>query len=432
MLFKADQFISLNINNVIIHYFFNLDHLKDPLEAYIKPLSKVKLFRSSKRLGLIKARNYAFEYSKGKIVIFLDSHIECYPGWIEPLLAPILNDSRVITYPTIEIISGTTFGTAMNSKLERTVGGLMLNSLSFNWLYDRKHNVTSRSLYYQSPTMPGGLYAVSRDWFSKLGKNDPEMEYWGGENIEMSFKTWMCGGSLLLSLCSHVGHIFRNSNPNLKGIHMTYKNPVRVAEVWMDRFKHYFYEKLAYNIPHYGNITSRVEIKKSLQCQNFGWYLTNVYPELAKKMDIAGVYYGEIKTVEGTACLTRQENWVNIDACRLGAVTQQWQLGTDQRVVSGDFILAARMETKSGKEKLELMLVHDRGIDQAVHTTWKYEKQKIIHVKTGMCLEASLHNRNVELKLCLASSELQKWNMTTRAENKNLMRNRGVNIDWSV
>ncbi|KAH9507184.1 Polypeptide N-acetylgalactosaminyltransferase 5 [Bulinus truncatus] len=262
---------------VLLDDFSDMDHLKDPLEAYIKPLSKVKLFRSSKRLGLIKARNYAFEYSKGKIVIFLDSHIECYPGWIEPLVAPILNDSRVITYPTIEIISGTTFGTAMNSKLERTVGGLMLNSLSFNWLYDRKHNVTSRPLYYQSPTMPGGLYAVSRDWFSKLGKNDPEMEYWGGENIEMSFK-----------------------------------------------------------------------------CQNF-WVvisLDNVSPELAKKMDIAGVYYGE-----------------------------QWQFGTDQRVVSGDFILAARMETKSGKEKLELMLTHDRGVDQ-------------------------------------------KWNMTTRAENKNLMRNR--------
>uniref|UniRef100_A0A2C9KRV1 Galactosyltransferase C-terminal domain-containing protein n=1 Tax=Biomphalaria glabrata TaxID=6526 RepID=A0A2C9KRV1_BIOGL len=145
----------------------------------------------------------------------------------------------------------------------------------------------------ESPTMPGGLYAVSREWFSKLGKYDPEMDFWGGENIEMSFKTWMCGGSLLLSVCSHVGHIFRNINPNIGGIRLTYKNSIRVAEVWMDQYKHFFYEKLGYNIPDYGDVTSRVLLRKSLNCSDFGWYLQHVFPELKKSMDVFGHYYGE-------------------------------------------------------------------------------------------------------------------------------------------
>uniref|UniRef100_A0A2C9L3A5 Galactosyltransferase C-terminal domain-containing protein n=1 Tax=Biomphalaria glabrata TaxID=6526 RepID=A0A2C9L3A5_BIOGL len=98
--------------------------------------------------------------------------------------------------------------------------------------------------------MPGGLYAVSRSWFSKLGLYDTQLVGWGGENIEMSLKTWMCGGSLKTSTCSRVAHIYRDRSPVTwpNQQETTRRNSYRVAEVWMDSYKHYFYERNAYNM----------------------------------------------------------------------------------------------------------------------------------------------------------------------------------------
>ena len=36
--------------------------------------------------------------------------------------------------------------------------------------------------------MAGGLFVIDAAWFKTLGYYDPELAYYGGENLELSFK----------------------------------------------------------------------------------------------------------------------------------------------------------------------------------------------------------------------------------------------------
>ena len=75
-------------------------------------------------------------------------------------------------------------------------------------------------------------------------------DIWGGENLEISFRIWMCGGQLLTVPCSHVGHIFRERSPYkwLPGVDVVRKNSVRVAEVWLDDYKEIYYQRLNHKL----------------------------------------------------------------------------------------------------------------------------------------------------------------------------------------
>ena len=56
----------------------------------------------------------------------------------------------------------------------------------------------------------------------------------------------MCGGTLEIVPCSHVGHIFRKRSPYKwrTGVNVLKRNSIRLAEVWLDEYKQYYYERI--------------------------------------------------------------------------------------------------------------------------------------------------------------------------------------------
>ncbi|KAK6183301.1 hypothetical protein SNE40_010807 [Patella caerulea] len=254
------------------------DILGKPLEDYIRNFPKVKLFRNKERVGLVSARLKGCEEATAPILTYLDSHIECNQGWLEPLLDPIAKDETVSTFPTLDVIDDETlkYDPLWESP---SYGVFRWRTLLFNW--DNMPPVVTKARKtvadnIRSPTMPGGLFSISKAYFQKLGTYDPEMKGWGGENLELSFKIWMCNGTLLMVPCSHVGHIFRHVMPyTIPGENTVWKNSARVAEVWMDEYKQYLYDYYKPDLSQI-DVSSRKELRKSLHCKSFDWYYKNL------------------------------------------------------------------------------------------------------------------------------------------------------------
>ena len=85
---------------------------------------RVKILRAGERLGLIRARLVGAKAATGSVLTFLDSHVECTEGWLEPLLTEVARDRRTVVCPIIDVISDDTFQYVAASDM--TWGG-------FNW-----------------------------------------------------------------------------------------------------------------------------------------------------------------------------------------------------------------------------------------------------------------------------------------------------------
>lgn len=124
------------------------------LENYIKTFPvPVILVRANKRSGIVLAKLLAVRYAKVRVknksqtnrsnirfkkqkflqapvVTFLDAHVECNEGWLEPLLAIVAEDRTAVATPVGDFITYDTFRVYKDNK---SLYGIINWAFTFNW-----------------------------------------------------------------------------------------------------------------------------------------------------------------------------------------------------------------------------------------------------------------------------------------------------------
>lgn len=397
---------------ILVDDFSDHEDLKDKLEKYIATQPKVKIVRHVKREGLIRARLSGAMKAAGKVLTFLDSHCEVNVQWLEPLLARIHLNRKTVVCPVIDVISLETLEYSHIRGPPGVRGGFNWG-LQFKWKkipnYEQKRRGYDETREVKSPTMAGGLFSMEKNYFFELGAYDLGMDIWGAENLEISFRIWMCGGELEIIPCSRVGHIFRKRQPYTfpGGVdEILTRNNMRLAEVWMDEYKEFYYNKRSgIKSRDYGNITDRVNLRKKLHCKSFSWYLGSVCPELPKPNENLH-HGGAVRNVQTSTCLDsfghREGGEIGVYACHGQAGNQDFGF-TDLGEMQFDDDLCLDFASHKRGGPVTIYNCHGLGGNQK----WEYtDKQQLYHSISRLCMEAQ--GQKVVMNVC-TDSNAQKW-----------------------
>ncbi|XP_069771524.1 polypeptide N-acetylgalactosaminyltransferase 15-like [Narcine bancroftii] len=408
---------------ILVDDLSNQGHLKAALSEYISKLDGVRLIRSNKRLGVIGGRMLGAARATGEVLIFMDSHCECHNGWLEPLLDRIALDRTCVVSPVIDVIDWKTFQYYHSVDPQR---GVFNWKLDFHWEpipeYEQKWRKSPISPI-KSPAISGGVLGINRHYFQNIGAYDPGMQMWGIENVELSLRIWLCGGSVEVLPCSRVGHVYQKHAHGPQPDEDTIvRNKIRVAEVWLDSFKDIFYKRdlAAYllskaEVPDW---TERLQLQKRLNCKNFHWFLTNIYPELYVPEDKPG-YSGEARqrfllyNIGTGFCADYETKWgrggypIVLSPCS-GNGNQHFEYNSLREIRFGA-IVELCIDVRDEQVILQNCTRENRMESQQ---QWNIQKNgKIIHVFSGKCIEAirNAASRDLFLRPCNKHVTQQLW-----------------------
>ncbi|XP_044159340.1 polypeptide N-acetylgalactosaminyltransferase 5 [Bufo gargarizans] len=405
---------------ILVDDFSTKAYLKDKLDDFLKKYPKVRILHLKERHGLIRARLAGANIATGDVLTFLDSHVECNVGWLEPLLEQVRVNRRKVACPVIEVINDKDMSYMTVDNFQR---GIFTWPMNFGWRpipteVLQKNKITDMDPI-RCPVMAGGLFSIDKKYFFELGTYDPGLDVWGGENMEISFKVWMCGGEIEIIPCSRVGHIFRNDNPYSfpkDRVKTVERNLARVAEVWLDEYKELFYGHgyhLLQELPNIGDLTEQKELRKRLQCKSFKWYIDNVYPDLDAPLVRAK---GVIKNPALGKCLSLLNSTVVAESCDASKENQQFNFTWLRLIKQKDLCISP------GPNKNKVVVLPCDNLNGNLR--WLHKSltafQPVLadhlvleNTKHPMCLEMEPSHGRVQINVCSPTSPLQKWSFET-------------------
>ncbi len=75
---------------------------------------------------------------------------------------------------------------------------MLSNPFSYVWMelpeHERRRLGGADHLPHRTATLVGCAFAVNRRHFLDIGGFDEGMNVWGGENLELAMRNWLCAG----------------------------------------------------------------------------------------------------------------------------------------------------------------------------------------------------------------------------------------------
>ncbi|CAF1161265.1 unnamed protein product [Rotaria sp. Silwood1] len=345
----------------------------------------VRVLRAPTRLGLIKAKNYGAKNATGDVVVFLDAHCEANAGWLEPLVYRIQQKRTAILCPIIDAINSHALsyhGGSVNWV------GIFIWSLHFSWshIFSRIQNLRKSSidpfplepLLLRIKEKRSAVLCPGIDMIS-----DQNMAYGGTGDGSVGGFWW--------------------------SLHFNWiPIPARTRNAKKTRIDPY---------PcvgkDFGDVESRREIRKRLNCHSFKWYLENVFPE--KFILDENVHaYGEVRNPSSSLCLDtlgKDEKGsipVSIFSCQNGvSANQYFSLSKTDQLRRED---TCSVTSGHNSDTMDVILSNCDYADKS--QKWIHERNgSIVHLPSKLCLdvEGLSNNDQVKLRQCVPNKPSQRW-----------------------
>eukprot|EP00392_Amoebophrya_sp_AT5.2_P012852 g12959.t1 len=247
-------------------------------EHQIKKLTPLaRVIRLPTRRGLIYAKERGAREATGDIVMFFEPHCIVGYNWLEPLVDLVNKNPNSLILPTLDYIPQDNF-----NRYSKASFGRYRFEWNFNLIYTNPPTgvdpETSRPFY--APATSGGIFAIRKERFLELGLFDC-----GGDQIELSFKAWRCGGQILVVPCSRVGHLFRDVEyrPYPVDVPQVVENYAKLARVWLEEPYLAAFLKVkpeSRSMALDADLTQSRSNMADLGCKSMDWYVKNVDLEL--------------------------------------------------------------------------------------------------------------------------------------------------------
>jgi glycosyltransferase involved in cell wall biosynthesis len=289
---------------------------------------KVVVLPTSQREGCARSRLIGARKASGTVLMFVDSHVEMLSStWYQHLVLPIVDNPHTIASQQLQYMDDVDGHAYRDKKARGSHYGTTNEKFNFGYQsirfpgysYEQKPSATEP---YEMPFAPGALFAIRADEFWRLGGYDEGLYVWGGENMELSLKIWLCGGRLVQVPCSNTGHMYRVhdahkwtkdnfdeellaklrvSEPGEYRAHGSKKkteimariwlrNNIRVAKVWLGEARLFYYKKVfgSKRLPpewekfekEDDHMLEQILLKEKNKCHDFEWFDQHVFMRL--------------------------------------------------------------------------------------------------------------------------------------------------------